>query len=309
MNPILALIIANVVWGAGLPIFKFAFENIPPFTLAFLRFFLASFVFLPFVLKTDLKLLNRKDWLEISVGSFFNIFINITFLFLGLQLAPSINASVISASGPLLLFFLSVSLLKEKAEFNKFRGMLVSLFGIFVIIVFPLFTANNSHNLGTIEGNMFYFIATLGGVIGPLFWKKVLAKIPVYTVMFFGFMVSSLLFLPFVLMELQTWNFGMLDRGGIAGILYGVFGSSAIAYFLQSYGLARVPAQEIGIFSYINPITTVLVAIPLLHEYPDIFYFIGALFVFLGIYLSEGKLQFLHLHHHIKKYNKMRKES
>ena len=39
MNPILALIITNVIWGAASPIFKLALTNIPPFTLAFIRFF------------------------------------------------------------------------------------------------------------------------------------------------------------------------------------------------------------------------------------------------------------------------------
>jgi drug/metabolite transporter (DMT)-like permease len=305
MNPILALIIANVVWGGGLPVFKFAFENIPPFTLAFFRFFFASFVFLPFVLRTNLKLLNKRDWIEISIGSFFNIFINITFLFLGLQRAPSINASVISASGPLLLFFLSVSFLKEKADIKKLQGTVISLIGILIIIIFPLLFASSKHEIGTLEGNIFYFIATIGAVLGPLAWKRVLAKVPVFTVMFFGFMISALMFIPFMVVEWQTWNITLLDRAGVAGILYGVFGSSAIAYFLQSYGLAKVPAQEIGIFSYINPITTAMVAIPLLHEYPDLFFFLGSLFVFLGIYISEGKLQVHYLYKHKSKVYKV----
>ncbi|PIX68551.1 hypothetical protein COZ40_02690, partial [Candidatus Roizmanbacteria bacterium CG_4_10_14_3_um_filter_39_13] len=50
MNPIVALIIANIIWGAACPIFKFALVNIPPFTIAFIRFFFAGIIFLPLVL-------------------------------------------------------------------------------------------------------------------------------------------------------------------------------------------------------------------------------------------------------------------
>ena len=39
MNAILALVIANIIWGAASPIFKYALTDIPPFTLAFIRFF------------------------------------------------------------------------------------------------------------------------------------------------------------------------------------------------------------------------------------------------------------------------------
>ncbi len=64
MSPILALIITNIIWGAASPIFKFALQNIPPFTLAFIRFFFAGLLFLPFVFLFYQKL-SLKRWLEV----------------------------------------------------------------------------------------------------------------------------------------------------------------------------------------------------------------------------------------------------
>ena len=51
MSGILAILIANIIWGAAPPVFKYALEGIPPFILAFIRFFSASLIFLPFIFK------------------------------------------------------------------------------------------------------------------------------------------------------------------------------------------------------------------------------------------------------------------
>ena len=111
MNPILALIIANIIWGAASPIFKFALQNIPPFTLAFIRFFFAGLIFLPIALN-KWQHLTLKQWLEIILVGFFGITINISFFFLGLEKTESINIPVIASSGPVFIYLLSIIFLK-----------------------------------------------------------------------------------------------------------------------------------------------------------------------------------------------------
>jgi drug/metabolite transporter (DMT)-like permease len=106
MSGVLALVIANIIWGGASPIFKFALQNIPPFTLAFIRFFFAGLIFLPLALKNFQKV-NLRSWLEIFLVSFFGIFINITFFFLGLKKTESINVPIIASSGPVFLYIFS----------------------------------------------------------------------------------------------------------------------------------------------------------------------------------------------------------
>lgn len=290
MSPYLALVIANLVWGAGLPVFKHAFTNIPPFTLAYIRFFFAAFIFLPFISYKKIHKIKMGDWIYILVGSFFNIFINISFLFIGLTLAPSINAAVIGASGPVLLFILSVFFLKERPQKQVLTGMLISLVGACIIILLPFLVSTNKTS-SSIEGNILYVVATLGAVLGPLFLKRVVSRVSPYDVIFFGFLFSSILFAPFMWRELQTFQFSQINQAGLMGILYGVFGSSATAYFLQAYALSKINAQETGVFSYLNPVAAVIVAIPLLMEYPDMYFYIGSTLVFVGILISEKRMR------------------
>src|SRR3990167_381234 len=136
MNPVLALIIANIIWGAAAPIFKLALTNIPPYTLAFIRFFFASLIFLPLALKHWQKI-NPKDFLIITVGVIVTITLHITFFFLGLQRTESINAPIIASSGPVFIYLLSMIILKEKKNLKVLFGMMVALLGVLVIILYP----------------------------------------------------------------------------------------------------------------------------------------------------------------------------
>ena len=295
MNPVLALIIANIIWGGASPIFKFALLNIPPFTLAFIRFFFAGLIFLPWAIKRWQRL-SPRQWLEILLVAFFGITIHISFFFLGLEKTESINAPIIASSGPIFIYLGSLIFLKEKPRLKILSGMLAALAGVLVIIFAPIFLDGRTWAFGEIEGNLFILIATLCVVIQTLIGHDLLKKVNFVQVSATTFLLGSLGFFVFVPSEFTVWNFSNLNVNGLVGIVYGVFFSSATAYSLFYYGISRLKAQEIGIFSYIDPITAVLIAIPLLNEYPTFYYFLGSLLVFGGIYFAEGRIHWHPFH-------------
>lgn len=298
MNPVLALIITNIIWGAASPIFKLALQNMPPFTLAFVRFFFAGLIFVYFVLRHWQKLTWRQ-FIWICFGAFFSVTVNISFFFMALPKTESINAPIIASSQPIFLYLFSILILRERSHKRIFWGILVSFIGVMVIILSPLLM-NGGLSLGAkesaLEGNLFLVIATLGVVVETLIFKRILKEVNHYMVTFISFMFGALSFVPLMLMELQTWSFASVDYRGWLGIIFGVVFSSAIAYALFNYGMSKINAQEIGIFSYIDPVIAVLLAIPLVHEYPTPYFYIGSFFVFAGIVLAEGRIHWHPVH-------------
>ncbi|MEK7597178.1 MAG: DMT family transporter [Patescibacteria group bacterium] len=295
MNPVLALIIANIIWGMASPIFKFALTNIPPFTLAFIRFFFAGLIFLPLALNKWQKL-TVKQWLEILLVGFFGITINISFFFLGLQKTESINVPVIASSGPVFIYLLSIIFLREKPKLKVLTGMLIALAGVLFIILSPLVLDGKKFVFGAVEGNLFILIATFGSVFQTIIGRDILKKINAIQVAAITFLFGSLTFIPFIPKEFASWDISFLNNAGWTGIIFGVFFSSALAYFLFYYGVSKLKAQDVGIFTYIDPLAAILVAAPLLHEYPNLFYIIGAILIFGGIYLAEGRVHWHPLH-------------
>jgi len=168
---ILALIVANIIWGAASPIFKLALQNISPFTLAFSRFFGACLILFPFAVNN--LWIEKKDWRNLLLLSFFGITINITFFFFGLKAAPSINAPIIASSGPIFLYLFSILILHEKPHPKVLGGMIVSLLGVLIIVGQPILT--NGFD-GQVLGNLFFVLATTGSVGYAIVSKEILAK-------------------------------------------------------------------------------------------------------------------------------------
>lgn len=293
MNPILALIITNSLWGASAPIYKFALNNIPPFTFLFLRFFFASLIFYPAVRKEHFSAINVKDWMFIILGTIFGFTIQIGLLMMGLEKTESINSSVILIGAPILLFFLSIFFLHEKPHIKILIGILISSVGVLFIIFSPLLKNGNTHiALGEFQGNLMYVGALIGDVISILLFKEVSKKVHPLTLAFLAFVISAITFIPFMLPEFATWKITTLNDRGIIGLVYAIFFSSAIAYYLYFYALQKIDGEEIGIFGYINPVFTVLIAIPLLGEVPSIYFIIGAVLIAIGLVVSEYRNHF-----------------
>ncbi len=289
---IFALILANTIWGAASPIFKLALQNIPPFTLAYIRFFGASLILFPFTYKN--LSVDRKDWSKLILLSIMGITINISFFFWGLEKAPSINAPIIASSGPIFIYLFSIFILHEKAHPKILIGILLSLIGVLIFVGQPIL---NKGIDGSLVGNIFFVIAALGAVGHALISKKILTKYRSLTITFWSFIIGSITFLPFFVKEMVNLHpLLTLDYRGWVGITFGVLLSSALGYSLFEWGIEQIETQEVGIFTYIDPLVATLIALPLLGEAITPIFLIGSILIFAGIAIAEGRLHWHPLH-------------
>lgn len=289
---ILFLIIANFIWGASFPVYKWALSDIPSLTFVFLRFYIGALILLPFVYK-DLKI-DRKDWWDLFWLSFIGITITISFLILGLKLSSSLNAPIILSAGPIVLILGSFFYLKEKLKLKVISGTFVSLLGILLIVLLPLFREGLD---GSILGNLFLVGAAVGSVVHSLLLKKIMPKYKALTIAFWQFLIGSLPLLPFYFIELnQTHWTADINMKIVVGIFFGAVLATAIAHSLFAYGIKFIKASEVGVFTYVDPIATAIIAVPLLNEEITLPYLIGAFFVFLGIFIAEGRIHYHPLH-------------
>lgn len=292
---VLALLITNIIWGASPPIYKLALTNIPPFTLAFLRFLIAGLIFLPLAIRVW-KPITGRDLFFVCVSAFFGITVNITFFFLGLQRGISINSTLIASSGPVFIFVLAILFLREKFHPKVFVGMMVALCGVLVVVFSPYLNGGYfSKNVGTLA-NLFFVAATFGAVADTLIAKRVLGRVNFVQFTAVAFLFAAWSFFPFTVYELSSWSFSEINILGVIGVFYGSLCASTIAYSFLYYGISKIKASEIGLFMYAEPVVTVLMAIPLLGEYPTRFYFYGAFLVIAGIYIAEGRLHWHPIH-------------
>jgi len=290
---IAAVILANIIWGATPPIFKWSLEDISIFTLAFGRFFLASLIFLPFVIKRDLRI-EKKYWPKVFSLAFFGIFLHITFFFLGLDITTSINAPIVASAGPIFLIILSGIFLKERTSAKKIAGVSIALLGVLLIVLLPVIGESYDQSL---VGNLFFVISMFGAVFQTLILKTLEKVFEPLVLVFWSFVIAAALFFPLFLYDIFTVQpLTEIGSQGIAGIIFGGIAASAIAYSCYYFATKYLQASDLGLFTYIDPIITIMIAIPLLGEIPTPTYLIGAILVFLGIYIAEARIHYHHFH-------------
>lgn len=289
---VMALIVANTIWGAAAPIFKWSLENTPPFTLAFLRFAIAALIIFPLIYN---KLSIRKnDIIPLLSLSLLGTTINITFFFLGLAKSSSINAPIIASSGPIFTILFAYFFLREKVAKREILGGTLGMSGVLLIILSPILEQGFD---GSIQGNIYFVVAMLGSVIGTIILKKIIKNYNPLTLVFWSFVIGAISFYPFFQQEIQAVGFlPNANTQTFVGIAFGAVFASATAYALHNWALKYLPAVEAGIFTYIDPIIAVVIAAPLLGEQPSSIFFAGSFFVFFGIYIAEGRIHYHPIH-------------
>lgn len=288
----LALIIANIIWGAAAAIFKLSLQNIPPFTLAFWRFFLGALIIFAVMRKqVALPLANRRDTIGLILYGLFGVTLNIILFFWGLRLTHAINAPVIASAQPILTLFFALLFLHETFKFRKFLGMILGTCGIIVIVIEPLLKQGVD---GSITGNIFLVFATVSAVAATIIGKTVLSKYNPWAFTFWAFLVATASFLPLALYEyLQNPHlYTLLDWRGYLGIGYGAVLSSAAAYGLFAWGLSKINASDTAMFTYIDPIVGTVAGALILQETITFPFVLGAILIFGGILLAEGRIHY-----------------
>jgi drug/metabolite transporter (DMT)-like permease len=289
---LLALAASSIIWGAAAPIFKWSMQEVPPYTLAFLRFMLASLLILPFVYKKIA--IKQAHFYKILFLAFIGITLHIALFLLGLQLTTSINIPIINATTPLFLMLGAVVYLHEKLKLRVILGTLLGMAGILLIILEPLLISGPD---GSIPGNTLVLLSVICVVVYTLYLKKLALPYSTLTILFWVFFLGGLLFIPAFLTELALLNpLPSMDTKAWIGIIYGAIFSSAFGYFFYNFSLKYVTGGEIGIFTYLEPIATIAIALPLLGEKINSLYVLGSLIVFASIFIAEGRLRY-HPHH------------
>lgn len=288
----LAIIVANIIWGSAAAVFKVSLTNIPPYTLAFWRFFLGAFIVLLFLrAKATIHMRSKRDVFMLAGYALTGITCNIIFFFWGIALTYSINAPVIASGAPILTFILALIFLHERFSLRKLIGMLLGTAGILTIVFEPLLEGGVG---GSITGNLFLVIATIGAVLNTIIGKKALARFPALPFTFWAFLVGSASFLPLAVYEyIQTPTlYAALDWRGYMGLAFGSVLSSAAAYSLYAWGLSKITATDTSLFTYLDPIVGTIIGVTFLHEPLTSLFLFGAVLIFSGIGVAEGRLHY-----------------
>lgn len=299
--PYFAIVAVNLIWGATPVIAKLGLEEFPAMTLAFLRFFLASLLLLPFVLTAKKGMrINRVDWpIIVGIGLALVTF-HIFFFFEGLKRTEAIDASVLSLVVPIFSVLAGWWFLREKIYVINLFGVLMGILGALTIIGVPLLFLGDL-TAQRLIGNVLVVLSGLMFVIGAVLSRKALKLYSPLTVIFYAFIIGAISFFPLMVIDYfrdPNWVY-RVTLVGLSAVVFLTFLSSISAYFLYEWGIKRIGIIRADLIQYIQPAIAASLAVPLLGERISYSFVVGTCLIVLGVYWGTlGKLD--HGHHGLR---------
>lgn len=278
----LGLLVTFVLWGSLYVASQVVLQELPPFTVAFLRFVLA-WLFL-----TILTRLQKSDAARPNPDAscrkyiwflgFFGYTISVGIQLLGTKLAGATTASLINSLNPVTISLMAAFFLKEALTPRKGIGILLTVAGAYLII-----GTNSSINL---TGAGFSLLAVLGWSLVSVLTRKALAAYHPLYVTRRAIGVAALCNLPICLIELYLTDARpSLSLPLILCLLYMGICGTGIPYILWNKSLAALPAGVCSAFYPIQPLTSALLGILLFRERLTPVFAAGTFCIFCGILL------------------------
>lgn len=290
MSIVLFFIILAAFCGGSIPPFaKVALEVFQPFTLVMIRFFFGSLILLPFVIKKgELNISSfRKLSMVAAIGSLNPILLFIALQFTQASVAPLIYAAVPSMAAIYLALFK-----KQKIYIYQILGIIIGFVGVSLIILLPLLQTQGIE-IQKFKGNVLIFGAAIAFLIYGLISKDKQKKYSIspMSLSFYFFLVTFFLSIPFAGYEILN-NGLQLSQIKLIHVLssleIGIIGTS-IFYLSYQYALKLSSELTAALFTYLQPVATIFIAIILLGEKISLPFIIGGLLAIAGAQLASSK--------------------
>lgn len=256
------MIFIVLIWGTSFISIKIAVSEIPPITLALIRFFITSMILLLWLRKHEpTAKVAKTDRLSLAIAGLFGITIYFCFENTALSLTTASNASLIACLTPIMAIGLNVFFFKARLSGLEALGSIIGLGGAYLTI-----TAHGSLSFGSnnFKGNLLMIGAMLSWAIYTLLSKKVQHKYSSLCIVTYQTIFATLALLPLSFLEYQRWqSFSALAFGQV--IFLAVF-CSALGNFLYVYALKILDVAITTIYLNLVPIVGVIAGSLILNE-------------------------------------------
>ncbi len=276
------LALAASIWGGMYVASKYALQTIPPFTLLFIRFFIAAVILLVWCRWSGVKIIPKEDrGLLFQIG-FFGYFLSIAAQFIGTKLSSAHLGAVITTLSPVFQSLFAILLLRAKISGRQLLAIGISMAGVLII--------TGPTGLGQSEalnpGNLFFLLAAgLWGYYSVLS-KQAAARHTPLQITTWGILWATVLAFPAAWAERNAWDMaGALSSLPVwLSILYVAIISTTIAFFCWNKGIALTHPHQAGLFFFLQSVVGSILGLLILGEALTWAFAAGSLLIFGGVY-------------------------
>ena len=279
------LIAAVAMWGGSFISTKVVVSEVSPATSVWLRFLLGSAALgLVAWKRGELRITSWRDAFEFMGLGFLGITLNQWLQSAGLITSEASTTAWILASTPILIALLGTLLLKEKMGWYAILGILLAAFGVIMVVSKGDLQAAFNGGFGQ-PGDLLILLSVpvwaIYSILScPTLERNSAIKVTFYTFLF-GWAFSNVQFLAG-----SYWtDIGQLSLTGWGNLLFLSIFCSALAYIFYNDALYALPASNVAVIQYLEPLVATLISAVLLSERITLATVIGGACILFGVWL------------------------
>jgi drug/metabolite transporter (DMT)-like permease len=274
--------LAAVLLGASVVAVRVAVGDVPPFSLAVLRFGLGWLLLALALLALApgrLRVARRSLPLLALLGAIFFAAFPVTFN-TGLRFTEASRGALMLATMPIWSAMLGRAV-GERLGGRQLAGVGLSVAGIGLAFAEP----GSAGGGETLVGDGLLLLTGLLGAVYGLLAKRALAVDAPATVTGYAMLSGTLLLLPWALLEGLVPTLGRLDGRLLAVVAFLAAPGGAVAFLLWTWSLSRLTPTRVAVYVNLNPIVAALLGVLLLGERRNWLFVLGFAAVVGGVLL------------------------
>lgn len=285
-----SLAIVMLLWAGNSIVARAVREDVPPFTLAFVRWVGAFLIVAPFAARHVLvdRALLRRHLSVVLLLSLLGVGAFNAFLYSGLHYTPATNGLLLQAAIPPLVLIFGALFFAERASVLQIAGVALSVLGVVLIVL-----RADVHNLLGLRFGL-GDVLILGAVVAWALYTTLLRlRPPVHAVSFLAvsFFVGVVCMAPLAAVEWMEIGFPALTAPVLGAFAYVSILPSVVAYFLFNAAVASIGASRAGQTVALMPLFGAVLASVLLDEPLAGYHWAGMAMILMGIVLGAMTLR------------------
>jgi drug/metabolite transporter (DMT)-like permease len=284
--------VAAVLFGSSVVAVRVAVQEVPPLSLAVLRFGQGGVLLVFGILLVGGWNLLRVKWhdllLLILLGTVLFTVFPVT-VNASLRLIEASRGALVLATIPLWSALLARIVRSERLVPRQVVGIFLSLAGVGLALAER--GLGWQGGLGSPAGDGLMLVTALCGAAYAVLAQRAFVRYNALTVTTYAMVLGTLLLLPAVLVEGLVGGLPQLDRQTVVLLVFlGVFGG-ALGFFLWTFALSRLTPTQVAVYINLNPLVAMVLAAAVLGEGLTIVFAAGFGVVLLGVLLVNWPKQ------------------
>ena len=282
----LALIFCNVIWACDYPFYNLVLgKYISPLAMVSASLVIAAVWSLLPLLWEKPERIEPNDRLKIFGAAMLMGVARKMCMMFGLSHTSPIDGSIISTTTPLLVLLLSVFIGLERFTPKRTLGVLLGMAGTVAVIV----TSNSGlHEKSDMIGNLLIFTSACVSASYMVWFKRLLSKYRITTILMWIYCLSAIVMLPFGLNDILKTDVSNVSTKIMLAVLFVLIVPTYLPNLLLNYSLRIVAPTISSIYAYIQPVVAVVLAVAMGLDKPHLDTILFALIIFVGVGIVVG---------------------